>query len=264
MSTNSEMTGMLAFLVGKPGSGKTGLTKFLIRARIKAAEKENEPVEGMMIFCADPQQWKGIFPDQLIITPDRYANMVKNGFDWWKNFYDKQQEFMAANNRYNRWIIIVDDALMFDMIRAGGNQVTSFEKILTVYRALHLDLIVTTQKVRGFTPSLRQYCSLIAIFPAGGDQEIRDIYGQFGSGIWNDVKVCKGAMEDLMRKPRYTFMMVNKRKQDETTGNYVVTIEKLTAKNVEANLKMQIQVENPDALIAVEPPKMLGNESDSD
>jgi hypothetical protein len=251
MSTNSEMTGLLAFVCGKPGSGKSAFTKFLIRNIITKAEEKGQPIEGLMVFCGDPQQWKGLIPDEMIITPTVYEQFEAKRKDWWKEFYDKQQEFMSKNGRYSEWIIIIDDALLFSsMIRAGGNNMTNFEKVLSMYRALRLRLIVTTQRTKGFTVALRQFCSMFVFFPAAGELEIRDIYSQFGSGIWTDKKACMQAFERLAAEKPHSFMMVNKRKQ-ESDGSYAVKTEHLGETIIANNERMQITVEDPQGLMPV-------------
>ena len=245
------MTGLLAFVCGKPGSGKSAFTKFLIRNIITNAEKDGAPIEGMMIFCGDPAQWKGLVPDQFIITPMIYEKFEAKKIDWWKDFYDKQQEFMAKNGRYCEWIVVIDDALLFSsMIRAGGNNFTSFEKVLSMYRVLKLRLIVTTQRTKGFTLTLRQFCSMFVFFPAAGSAEINDIFTQFGSGLWRDKKECQIQFESLATQKPHSFLIVNKRKQD-ADGAFKLNVQHLGETIIQKNARMQITVEDPQGLIPV-------------
>ncbi len=251
MSTNSDMTGGLFFLTGKPGSGKSAFTKYLIRTIIRQNADKNEPIHGIVVFCGDPAQWKGILPQAFIITPGVYDLMLADGRNWFTDFYNKQQEYMSKHGTYTRWIIVVDDALLFsEIIKSGVNTQTPFEKFLSMHRALLAYCIVTTQRNKGFTKSLRNYATHLAFFPCAGDEEISDIYSQFGAGIWSDKKICKKEFNRLSKAKSHTFFFINKKKKNPD-GSYFIEEKTLGPDVITGNENFVIKVAHPEGLLTV-------------
>lgn len=248
---NADMKGLLALLNGGLGCGKTAFAKVIIRNLIQKFAKSDAPVEGIFVFCGDPSQWTGIVPNVCVITPIFYNDFQKTGKDWWDEFYRIQQEKMKSTGKYSKMIVVVDDIFLFPgMVATGGNRTTPFERVLSMYRMMDLHVIVTAQRVKGYSKAIRDFAYVYAFWPRTGQEEIDTIYQQFGGGVWKNKDECRDEFRDLSKKLDRSFVYINKRRQSPG-GEYEKQIKCLTPAQIEGNQKMKIEIENIEEMIAM-------------
>lgn len=246
------MGGLVALLLGKPGSGKTAFAKFLIRNEIIKGYKGvdgRKPVEGITIFCADPAQWAQIVPEKCIITPKVLNDFNEGGVDWWDKFYGDQQEHLMKFGRYSKQIVVLDDIFFFPkMVKSGGNVTTKFEQALSMYRVMDLCLLVTAQRANCFTVSLRLNAYILGFFPLSGEAETDNAYKQFSEGLWDNKNQCRDDFHKLAALEKNSFVYVNKRRQIDG-GGFEKRIERLTSQHIKGNELMKIVFENDEEMI---------------
>jgi hypothetical protein len=138
---------------GEPKSGKTHFVLNLLK-KIKSDFDE------IVLYLGS----KDTAPSFLELIPNNHKPIIKILFNYneddLKKYYDKieddQIKLIKAKKNPKRYLIVADDIYSFPQLMKTNRQNPSvIEKLFANYRHLNLSIMITSQRLKQITPSLR-------------------------------------------------------------------------------------------------------------
>lgn len=149
----------LLYLIGKPKTGKSHMTKFIIKELMK-----NKLYDYVLVFCPS-----------LGLSKDSSYDFIPSEFQ-----YNKYSDYKIRNimrlqkqrkeeNKPNRCLLILDD-----IIGSINKNNKTLHKLITLHRHYNISIIISSQYMKGVDPVLRDCFNYLIIFKPSNYQYLND------------------------------------------------------------------------------------------
>jgi hypothetical protein len=198
-------TGLLYLVIGRKGSGKTTVLLNLLKTK-----KEDGGYRGFYdnIFLInpngkDPKYSKLI--EELEKSGNYYTEMTNDVLE------EIEEKIRTFNDNYDgpgkpANLLICDDCIHF--LPKSNQKARVFHGIITGMRHLHLNMIITLQKLKGANTIVRSNADIVSVWRNDTKTEVKDIQEEFGfpaeylEEAWKD-KHGFATVSFASGKPRY-------------------------------------------------------------
>jgi hypothetical protein len=181
-------------ITGMPGAGKTGFIKYIFLSNHPTYKED--PFKYGIVFTNTK------FDNEYDYCPQKYVHAAYNE-DILRNFIELQKE-----NSHHKTFIVFDDCL-----DKKAFQSKLFTELVTQYRHLNINLIITAQYLKLVTPAMKECCRYAILLKSSTEDSIKSNYESFGFGFSDRKKFEEYIRENCVN---YGAILVDRRaKQDE-------------------------------------------------
>lgn len=158
-------------ITGMPGAGKTGFIKYIFCQNTKKNTKD--PFRYGIIFTHSKQDNEYNFLPQKYIHPTYDPDILQE-------FINIQKKEKKKNGSAPKCFLVFDDCLDKKAFMSK-----LFIELVTTYRHLNINIIITAQYLKNLTTTMREACRYAVLMKQTTDTSIIASFNNFGYGFKN-------------------------------------------------------------------------------
>jgi hypothetical protein len=158
-------------VTGMPGAGKTALIKYIFLVNSKKYTKD--PFKYGVVFTHSKQDNEYSFLPQKYVHPSYSSSILQE-------FIKLQKDEKKKHGKAPKAFLVFDDCLDRRAFMS-----TLFIELVTTYRHLNINIIITAQYLKILTTAMREACRYAVLMKQTTDMSITASFTNFGYGFNN-------------------------------------------------------------------------------